>query len=134
MGPSEVIVVETSALVAILQGEPERQPFRVIIAESDARVPVSCYLETAIALRKRGMALGILEGFVADAELTLLASDSVQARIAAEADRRYGRGTGHPARLNFGDCLAYAAAVAYDAPLLFKGADFSRTDVRRALD
>lgn len=134
MGPSEVIVVETSALVAILQGEPERQPFRVIIAESDARVPVSCYLETAIALRKRGMALGILEGFVADAELTLLASDSVQARIAAEADRRYGRGTGHPARLNFGDCLAYAAAVAHDAPLLFKGADFSRTDVRRALD
>jgi ribonuclease VapC len=129
-----VIVVETSALVAILQGEPERQPFREIIADSDARVPVSCYLETAIALRKRGMALAILEGFVADAELTLLASDTVQARIAAEADRRYGRGTGHPARLNFGDCLAYAAAVAHDAPLLFKGADFARTDVRRALD
>lgn len=49
-----------------------------------------------------------------------------------EADARYGRGTGHRARLNLGDCLAYAAAVAHDAPLLFKGDDFVHTDVKRA--
>jgi ribonuclease VapC len=64
--------------------------------------------------------------------LTLLPSDERQARIAVEADRRYGRTTGHPARLNFGDCLAYAAAMAHDAPLLFKGRDFLHTDVQCA--
>ena len=56
-----------------------------------------------------------------------------QARLAREAYRDFGRGSGHPAKLNFGDCFAYALAKAMDEPLLFKGEDFSRTDVASAL-
>ena len=57
-----------------------------------------------------------------------------QARIAREAYRRFGRGSGHPAKLNFGDCFAYALATELDEPLLFVGQDFIHTDVRRVLD
>ena len=82
--------------------------------------------------RRRGGAADIFERFVTVLGLEVLPSDEGQARIAVDADRRYGRSTGHPARLNFGDCLAYAAALAHDAPLLFKGDDFVHTNVRRA--
>ena len=95
-------------------------------------MPASCFVESAITLRRRGIDAARLNALMAQASLTLLPMDERQARIAVDADRRYGRGTGHPARLNFGDCLAYAAAVAHDAPLLFKGADFGHTDVKRA--
>jgi ribonuclease VapC len=128
-----VIVVETSAIVAVLLDEPEASTFELLIAENDARLPVACYVEAALALRHRGHPLSALDGYLVSSGLSLLPSDERQARIAAEADRRYGRGTGHPARLNFGDCLAYAAAIANDAPLLFKGSDFVHTDVRRAI-
>ena len=64
--------------------------------------------------------------------IAILACDARQARLAADAFERYGRGTGHPAHLNFGDCLAYAAAAAHPAPLLFKGEDFALTDLSRA--
>jgi ribonuclease VapC len=128
-----VIVVDSSTTCAILFGEPDRARFEEIIAAEDCAIPVSCFVETAISWRRRGRGIGAVDGLVAALSLRLLPCDSAQARIAAEADRRYGRGTGHPARLNFGDCLAYAAAVAHDAPLLFKGAEFARTDVKRAL-
>jgi ribonuclease VapC len=127
-----VIVVETSAIVAVLLDEAEASAFETLIAENEAHLPVACYVEAGLALRHRGHPLGALDGYIVSSELSLLGSDERQARIAAEADRRFGRGTGHPARLNFGDCLAYAAAMAHDAPLLFKGDDFAHTDVRRA--
>jgi ribonuclease VapC len=129
-----VIVVDSSVTCAILFGEPDRAHFEEIIAGADCAIPVSCFVETAISWRRRGRGIGAVDGLLVALSLRLLPSDSAQALIAAEADRRYGRGTGHPARLNFGDCLAYAAAVAHDAPLFFKGADFARTDVKRALD
>jgi ribonuclease VapC len=94
---------------------------------------LSCFVETAIAWRRRGRGGDAATGLVAALALTLLPSDAIQARLAVEADRRYGRGTGYPARLNFGDCLAYAAAIAHDAPLLFKGSDFCHADVKRAV-
>lgn len=128
-----MIVVETSALVCVLLNEPEAAAFELLIAENESFVPVSCYVEAGLALRHRGLPLKILEDYRVQADLSLLGSDERQARVALEADRRYGRGTGHPARLNFGDCLAYAAAKAHDAPLLFKGGDFLHTDVTRAL-
>jgi ribonuclease VapC len=127
-----MIVVDTSAACAILFGEPDRALFEDILSDDDCFMPVSCSVETAIAWRHRGRGRDVVEGLVAALGLTLLPSDAVQARLAVEAYRRYGRGTGHPARLNFGDCLAYAAAVAHDAPLLFKGDDFGHTDVKRA--
>ena len=66
-------------------------------------------------------------------DVILLTCDPAQARLAADAFERYGRGSGHPAKLNFGDCLSYAAAASHGAPLLFKGGDFALTDVRPAL-
>ena len=74
-----------------------------------------------------------LDGLLADYGIAVQGSDPRQARLAADAFERYGRGSGHPARLNFGDCLSYAAAAALDAPLLFKGGDFAQTDIASAL-
>ena len=127
-----MIVVDSSALLCILFREPEASLFEELVAVDDAAVPVSCRLEAAIVWRKRGGQAAVFDRFMESGEFAILPHDARQAEIAIEADRRFGRGTGHPARLNFGDCLAYAAAVAHDAPLLFKGGDFARTDVRRA--
>ena len=128
-----MIVVDSSALLAILLDEPEADLLESSLAQGGVWLPVSCYLETCINLRRRKFSRDALESYIQRADIRVLPSDARQAHIAAEADRRYGRGTGHPARLNFGDCLAYAAAVAHDAPLLFKGNDFAHTDVRCAI-
>ncbi len=127
-----MIVVDTSALLAILFREPEGPAFEKVIAFG-AALPVSCCAEGAIVWRRRGRDAGVFDHFIESASLRLFPNDDRQAAIAIAADRRYGRGTRHPARLNFGDCLAYAAAVAHDAPLLFKGGDFGHTDVKRAV-
>ena len=68
-----------------------------------------------------------------EVELKVVPVDEAQARIAREAYRDFGKGSGHKARLNFGDCFAYALAKAMNEPLLYKGTDFSQTDVRPAL-
>ena len=129
-----MILVETSALIAILMRESEEQLFKDRIAEEDdVRIPVSCYVEASLVWRRRRKPPEALGFFLATVDVRFLPFDERQASLAVEADRRFGRRTGHPAKLNFGDCLAYAAAVAHDAPLLFKGEDFARTDVRRAL-
>jgi ribonuclease VapC len=82
--------------------------------------------------RRRGGRAALLDDFLSQYGLEILTFDARQAILAAAADHRSGRSTGHPARLNFGDCFAYAAAIAHDAPLLFKGEDFLHTDVKRA--
>lgn len=127
------MIVDSSALVAIVSGEPERQRFLEAVARAD-RVLLSAagYLETAIVLDGRGNA-ALSEAF--DAVLRELGVEVVdvtaeQAVLARAAYRQFGKGTGHPARLNFGDCLAYALAVSRDEELLFKGEDFGHTDVR----
>ena len=128
-----MIVVETSAVLCILYREPEAEAFLDILARSECSgIPVSCFVEAAMNLRRNGLAAAMLLDLIRAAGMELLAADERQAHLAAEADRRFGRATGHPARLNFGDCLAYAAAIAHDAPLLFKGGDFGHTDVKRA--
>lgn len=128
-----MIVVDSSALCAILFGEPERPSFEALIAARRSLLPVSCLVETAITWRRRGGPAHLLDRLIDVMALRVIAVDEGQARLAVEADRRYGRGTGHPANLNFGDCLAYAAAVVHGAPLLFKGDGFIHTDVDRAL-
>jgi ribonuclease VapC len=129
-----VIVVETSALIAILLRERGGRLFKERIAEEeDARLPVSCYVEASLVWRRKRKPPEAVEDFLTTMNVQLLPFDERQARLAVQADRRFGRCTGHPARLNFGDCFSYAAAVAHDAPLLFKGDDFVHTDVLRAV-
>jgi ribonuclease VapC len=134
-----LIVVDTSALVSILLGESGAARLRERLASDPDRVmSVASYLEagTVIAGRLSSRAASAprdLDIILGEAGVRLVAVDEVQARIALRARIEYGRGFGSPAKLNYGDCLAYALAKALDAPLLYVGDDFARTDVTSAL-
>jgi ribonuclease VapC len=128
------MVVDTSALVAILLLEPEAEHFTRAIAEAQPRLISAANLfETAIVIEGRlgPGAGGDLDDFVTDVGLEVEPVTLEQVRVARQAYRTYGRGY-HAARLNFGDCFAYALAKNAGLPLLFKGDDFARTDITSA--
>ncbi len=130
-----MIVVDSSALLAILFHEPEKQAFENIVA-GDERCVLSAVNahETATVLRVRHglQAVARLWQLLTDSEIEIVPFDEVQVHAAAVAFDRYGKGI-DPARLNLADCAAYALAVTMNAPLLFKGDDFAATDVRACL-
>lgn len=130
------MIVDSSAIVAIVQDEPEAEQFKAIIGHAELRrLSAASYLEIGIAVDRRrdhGLSLRVDE-FIRAAGLTIEPVTEAQARIAREAYRDYGRGSGHPAGLNFGDCFVYALARDKREPLLFKGDDFGHTDIRAAL-
>lgn len=129
-----MIVIDTSAIIAIALSEPESDAFDTLIANSASlMLPTSSYVECVMVMRRRGKARAWLDDFIASEDIDLFGSDARQAHLAADAFERYGRGSKHRAQLNFGDCLVYAAAKALDAPLLFKGDDFRATDIIVAL-
>lgn len=129
-----MIVCDTSALIAILKVEPESLTFRRAIAEArPIGIPASVYLEAAMVAYGLKLGRGELDAIIAASTIAFIPLDEPIARIAAGAFVRYGRGTGHPAALNFGDCISYATAMHLDCPLLFKGDDFRHTDVKVAL-
>jgi ribonuclease VapC len=126
------MVIDTSALLAILQDEPERRRFNESIEAADSRVmSVATFVEASILLESRFGAEGLrdLDQFIERAGIELAPVDLEQARVARAAFGRFGKGR-HPAALNYGDCFAYALARVLGEPLLFKGDDFSQTDVR----
>jgi ribonuclease VapC len=125
-----MIVVDSSVLIAVVQAEQGYRLYEGMLAKEPLVLPASCLLEASVVARQRDLA-SKLDAYIARLAPRILPFDARQAAIAIEADRRYGRNTGHPARLNFGDCMSYAAAIALDAPLMFKGEDFTHTDVRR---
>jgi ribonuclease VapC len=131
-----VIVVDTSVLVAMFAREPDAQLFKQCIADDDDPViSAASLLETSIVLRTRGGTLlsdEALDVFVAE-NLRVLAVDHEQAQTARDAHLKFGKGMGHPAQLNFGDCFSYALAKSLNAPLLYKGGDFAKTDIKSAL-
>ena len=130
-----MIVIDSSALVAILNDEPERTQFIDAIVDHGApSISASTYLETAMVLELRfGTRVAReLDTLIGDIGISVVPFDHAQAAIARDAFRRYGKGL-HKAGLNFGDCFSYALAKALDAPLLFKGNDFARTDIKPAL-
>jgi ribonuclease VapC len=125
------MVIDTSALLAILQDEPERRSFNEAIEAAESRVmSVANYVEVSIVVESRHGAEGLreLDRFVDRAGIELVGVDVGQGKIARDAFSRFGKGR-HPAALNFGDCFAYALAQALAQPLLFKGDDFSKTDL-----
>lgn len=128
-----MIVVDRSALVAILAGEPEGERFGALIEAADRCVisAVNAH-ETATVLRLRhgAAAVGRLWEFLREVEIDIVAFDAAQVKAAAAFDR-YGKGIDPKARLNLADCAAYALAKTFAAPLLFKGGDFAETDVAR---
>lgn len=130
------MVIDTSALVAILLREPDAERFAsavegaaVRLVSAVTRVELSCVIEG----RKGEAGRTDLELLLRDGGIEVASVTPQQASIAIDAFRRYGKGRGHPAALNIGDCFSYALAVATGYPLLFKGNDFRRTDIRSAL-
>jgi ribonuclease VapC len=125
------MVIDTSALVAIFLGEPERNPFLEHILQAETKLlSAANAFETGIVLEaKRGEAAGReFDLFVVRAQLEIVSVDAEQADIARSAWRKYGKGR-HAAGLNFGDCFAYALAKFSGEKLLAKGEDFRFTDV-----
>jgi ribonuclease VapC len=134
-----VIVVDTSALVAIFRQEEDAERFARSIGEDDQPlISAANVLETSMVLKglKRvapALAEQWLDEFLDEAGMFTAPVTEAQSRIARQAHHQFGKGGGHPAQLNFGDCFAYALAKNLDAPLLFKGEDFGHTDVKAAL-
>jgi ribonuclease VapC len=129
------MVIDTSALVAILEDEPERRAFNEAIEAADSRLmSAASFVEASIIIESRYGAAGLrdLDLFVDRSAINLVAFDAAQAHMARLAFSRFGKGR-HPAALNFGDCFAYALARVLGETLLFKGKDFSQTDVPSAL-
>lgn len=127
-----MIALDTSAIVAMALGEPEADAFARAIARAEALVGTPTLVETRLVLSSRiGEAAGpFVEALTRRPSIHPVAFSLKMHEIASLAFDRFGKGR-HPAGLNFGDCMAYAVAKAHDVPLLFKGEEFSRTDVRR---
>ena len=126
------MIVDTSALVAILLDEPERQAFVSAIAATEtAKMSAASLLEIAVVVdRRRDPNLSrALDSLLDRLQVQVVPFDEEQARVGRAAYRDFGRGSGHAARLNLGDCFAYALASTTSAALLFKGDDFAHTDV-----
>jgi ribonuclease VapC len=125
------MIVDTSALIAILLEEPEGHLFDVaILNAAECRISSATYLEAAMVLLARKGADGVraLDLLILRSEIEIVAFTESHARMARFAFERYGKGR-HPAKLNFGDCMAYALARETGEELLFKGTDFAQTDV-----
>jgi ribonuclease VapC len=130
------MIVDSSALVAILKREPEQAAFSALLeAASDLHISAATYLETAMVIdRPRDPGIGrMLDDVIERSRIIIEPVTAEHARIARQAYRDYGRGSGHPANLNFGDCFSYALARARREPILFKGDDFVHTDLRPAI-
>lgn len=126
------MVVDTSALVAIIRGEPEGPSFEALMLDDElpsVSAPTMLELSLVVGPDAWQQAMVILTSLGCQTQ----PFDAAQFEIARVAHARFGRGSGSPARLNFGDCFSYALAITRDEPLLFKGDDFAHTDVRPAL-
>ena len=130
------MIVDSSALVAILKREPERAAFSALLETTpDVSISAATYFETGIvidSLREPAMSR-MLDDLIEVSGIVIEPVTVTQARIARQAYRDYGRGSGHPANLNFGDCFTYALAREKREPVLWKGDDFGHTDLRPAL-
>jgi len=131
-----LIVIDTSALIAIFRLEPEADSFiKAIAGASRCVMSALSALETAMVMSGRvggPPSWELLDEFLAEGNIEIVAFDTEQAFLARAAFLRFGKGR-HRAGLNLGDCAAFALAKAKDAPLLFKGEDFRHTDVRPAV-
>jgi ribonuclease VapC len=127
------MIIDTSAVIAVLKEESDAPRFlRVLTLSAEPkRMSAANYLEAAIVVdaNRNPLLSRRLDELIVQTEIRAEPVTLEQANIARAAYRDFGRGSGHPARLNFGDCFAYALAKSMREPLLFKGDDFPQTDV-----
>lgn len=130
------MIIDSSAILAILFGEPDAATYAEAIEKAAVRrISTANWLETAVRIDSGSGPIGsnAFDDFVREASLVIEPVTEDQARFARAAYRAYGKGSGHPAQLNFGDCFAYGLAKSTGEPVLFKGDDFSWTDIPSAL-
>ena len=131
------MIVDTSALIAVLRQEPDADLYvNALATATEPLISAANFLESAIVVdaNRDPVLSGRFEDLVATADITVEPVTAGHAQIARQAYRDFGKGSGHQAALNFGDCFAYALARATGDSLLYKGDDFAHTDVRSALD
>jgi len=122
--------------MAVIYGEPEAAVFTAALAaETDCVLSTATGVECGVGILRRTGQAGRrrFEDLLHVAAVRYVPVEQIHVTLALDAYTRYGKGMGHPAQLNFGDCFSYALAKALNAPLLYKGDDFSKTDVRSAL-
>lgn len=124
------MIIDSSALVAIMRREAEEEAFKAAVAHATCRVSAVTALETAIVVGPERHE--DLDELLAQAGIKVAPFDGAQVRLAREAYARFGKGSGSRARLNFGDCVSYALAKVTGEPLLFKGDAFTHTDIEAA--
>jgi ribonuclease VapC len=130
-----MVIIDSSVLVAIFKREPDAPHLVERVLSFDRRlISAVNFLESAIVCEEWAKPGGQedYDKMVSSLQLEVTPATAAQTEIAREAHRRFGKGRGRPAVLNFGDCFAYALAKDLDAPLLYKGHDFAQTDIRLA--
>ncbi len=130
------MIVDSSAIVAMLREEPEIDAMIAALADADkAVVSAANYLEAAIVIdgERNPVASAKLDGLLVRLGIKIEPVTETQVRIARQAYRDFGRGSGHPAKLNVGDCFAYALATERGEPLLYKGDDFAHAGLARVV-
>jgi ribonuclease VapC len=131
------MIIDTSALVALLVSEPDAPAILRLMAAAPARrLSSASYVELAAVIdgRRDATLSGALDAKLRNLRIDVMPFTVEQARIARFAYQQFGRGSGHPARLNMGDCFAYALARDLGEPLLFKGGDFALTDIELVVE
>lgn len=125
------MIIDSSVAAAICLGDPGAEAYVDALSDDPRpRMSAGTYLEAALVIDARRP--GTFDQFMTALGIEVVPFDSEQAAIARDAYRRYGRGSGHAAGLNFGDCFSYALARATQTPLAYKGDDFSHTDIGSA--
>lgn len=126
-----MIVLDSSVLVGIIRGEPDAGRLLDILDSEECAIGAPTLVETRLwcTVNLTTHSSDWLEEFIEAVPGTIVPFGREMADVASRAFRTFGRATGHPARLNFGDCMAYAVSAVMGAPLLFKGGDFGQTDV-----
>jgi ribonuclease VapC len=130
------MIVDSSVLIAILRAEPEAQAFSEAIENAaSVRISAATLFEASMVADKFGSPIlsARFDEIVEDSRMIIEPVTAAHAHIARQAYRNYGKGSGHPAGLNFGDCFSYALARDKREPMLWKGDDFGHTDIRPAL-
>jgi ribonuclease VapC len=129
------VIIDASALLAIVLAEPDASVYaRAIASESRRRIPAVTWFEASMRIEAQGDAVAVtrFDSFASDFNIDIIPFTERHAEFARVGRRLYGR-PAHPAGLNFGDCLVYGVAKAEQEPLLFKGTDFTQTDIDPAL-
>jgi ribonuclease VapC len=131
------VIIDTSVIVAMFKREPEAATFAMLIDQAPtARISAGTYVELSVVIDggRDAVASSALDPFLQSSAIRIEPLTASQARIARAAYQRFGRGSGHPARLNMGDCFSYALARDLGEPLLFKGSDFKLTDIELVIE